>query len=64
MRLGDWAGAQAAVLRGDADVLPPFASTAEPARHCGFTQAVGRNEFGMFPARIRWHVSRRRASTP
>jgi signal transduction histidine kinase/ActR/RegA family two-component response regulator len=48
MRLGDWAEAQAAVLRGDGDVLPPIASTAERARHFAFTQAVGRNEFGLF----------------
>jgi signal transduction histidine kinase/ActR/RegA family two-component response regulator len=48
MRLGDWAESQAAVLRGDGDVLPPIASTAERALHFGFTRTVGRNEFGLF----------------
>ena len=48
MRLGNWAESQAAVLRGDGDVLPPIASTAERAQLFGFTQTVGRNEFGFF----------------
>ena len=48
MRLGDWAESQAAVLRGDGDVLPPIASTGERAQQFGFTQTVGRNEFGLF----------------
>jgi len=48
MRLGDWTESQAAVLRGDGDVLPPLASTAGRARQFGFTQTGGRNEFGLF----------------
>lgn len=48
LRLGDWVEAQAAVLRGDGDVLPPVASTDERARHFGFTQTVGRSGFGLF----------------
>jgi signal transduction histidine kinase/ActR/RegA family two-component response regulator/HPt (histidine-containing phosphotransfer) domain-containing protein len=48
IRLGDWAAAQAHVLAGDGDVLPPVAPTAKRAVDFDFTQPIFEATFTLF----------------